>query len=358
MLTSKIQLLRTKVTMDNTNKIIVGISVGDINGIGIEIILKTFEDKRMLDFCTPVLFASTKLISYHKKNLKLNNNIHGINSIDKITHGKINLVNSWKEEVKIELGKTTKVGGEFAHKSLKAATTALKNNAIDILLTAPISKENIQSEEFNFPGHTEYLEENLDGKSLMILMTDELRIGLITGHIPISKVTETITSDLIESKVDIMHTSLKQDFSISKPKIAVLGLNPHCGDNGIIGKEDDEIIRPTIAKIKESGKLVFGPYAADGFFGSKTYKQFDGVLAMYHDQGLAPFKALSFGNGVNFTAGLSKIRTSPDHGTGFDIAGKNKANPSSFKEALFTSLQIFKNRKQYKELTKNTLKVK
>ncbi|WP_420551726.1 4-hydroxythreonine-4-phosphate dehydrogenase PdxA [Tenacibaculum aiptasiae] len=344
--------------MDNTNKIIVGISVGDINGIGIEIILKTFEDKRMLDFCTPVLFASNKLISYHKKNLKLNNSIHSINSIDKITHGKINLVNSWKEEVKIELGKTTKIGGKFAHKSLKAATTALKNDAIDILLTAPISKDNIQSEEFNFPGHTEYLEENLEGKSLMILMTDELRIGLITGHIPISQVAETITPELIEAKVDIMHTSLKQDFNISKPKIAVLGLNPHCGDKGIIGKEDDEIIRPTIAKIKDAGKLVFGPYAADGFFGSKTYKQFDGVLAMYHDQGLAPFKALSFGNGVNFTAGLSKVRTSPDHGTGFDIAGKNKANPSSFKEALFTSLQIFKNRKQHKELTKNTLKVK
>lgn len=344
--------------MDNTNKIIVGISVGDINGIGIEIILKTFEDKRMLDFCTPVLFASNKLISYHKKNLKLNNSIHSINSVDKIAHGKINLVNSWKEEVKIELGKTTKIGGKFAHKSLKAATTALKNDAIDILLTAPINKDNIQSEEFNFPGHTEYLEENLEGKSLMILMTDELRIGLITGHIPISQVAETITPELIEAKVDIMHTSLKQDFNINKPKIAVLGLNPHCGDKGIIGKEDDEIIRPTIAKIKDSGKLVFGPYAADGFFGSKTYKQFDGVLAMYHDQGLAPFKALSFGNGVNFTAGLSKIRTSPDHGTGFDIAGKNKANPSSFKEALFTSLQIFKNRKQHKELTKNTLKVK
>ncbi len=358
MFASKIQLLRTKVTMDNTNKIIVGISVGDINGIGIEIILKTFEDKRMLDFCTPVLFASNKLISYHKKNLKLNNSIHSINSVDKIAHGKINLVNSWKEEVKIELGKTTKIGGKFAHKSLKAATTALKNDAIDILLTAPISKDNIQSEEFNFPGHTEYLEENLEGKSLMILMTDELRIGLITGHIPISQVAETITPELIEAKVDIMHTSLKQDFNINKPKIAVLGLNPHCGDKGIIGKEDDEIIRPTIAKIKDSGKLVFGPYAADGFFGSKTYKQFDGVLAMYHDQGLAPFKALSFGNGVNFTAGLSKIRTSPDHGTGFDIAGKNKANPSSFKEALFTSLQIFKNRKQHKELTKNTLKVK
>ena len=344
--------------MDTTDKIIVGISVGDINGIGIEIILKTFEDKRMLEFCTPVLFASTKLISYHKKNLKMHNSIHGINSIDKIAHGKINLINSWKEEVKIQLGQTTEIGGEFAYKSLEAATDALKNNKVDLLLTAPISKENIQSDNFNFPGHTEYLEDNLEGKSLMILMTDEMRIGLITGHIPISEVATTITPELIKQKVDIMHQSLKQDFGINKPKIAVLGLNPHCGDNGIIGKEDDEIIRPTINEIKETGKLVFGPYAADGFFGSKTYKQFDGILATYHDQGLAPFKALSFGNGVNFTAGLNKVRTSPDHGTGFDIAGKNKANPSSFKEALFTSLQIFKNRNQYQELTKNSLKVK
>ncbi len=344
--------------MDNTNKIIVGISVGDINGIGIEIILKTFEDKRMLEFCTPVLFASNRLISYHKKVLNLNNNIHGIHNIEKVTHGKVNLLNVWKEEIKIEIGKTTNTAGEFAYKSLTAATSALKNNQIDVLLTAPISKENIQSEEFKFPGHTEYLEEELDGKSLMILMTDELRIGLITGHIPISEVATTITPELIKSKVEVMHNSLKNDFSINKPKIAILGLNPHCGDNGIIGKEDDEIVRPTINEIKESGKLVFGPYAADGFFGSKTYKQFDGILAMYHDQGLVPFKALSFGNGVNFTAGLSKIRTSPDHGTGFDIAGKNKANPTSFKEALFTSLQIFKNRKENEDLIKNTLKVK
>ncbi|RSC95632.1 4-hydroxythreonine-4-phosphate dehydrogenase PdxA [Tenacibaculum singaporense] len=344
--------------MDKANKIIVGISVGDINGIGIEIILKTFEDKRMLDFCTPVLFASNKLISYHKKTLRLNTSIHGITSLDKLVHGKVNLLNSWKEEVKVDLGKTTEEGGKFALKSLQAAVGALKKNQIDLIVTAPINKENIQSEEFKFPGHTEYLEENFDGRSLMILMTNELRIGLITGHIPVSKVSEAITPELIKSKVEIMYNSLKQDFNISKPKIAVLGLNPHCGDNGIIGTEDDEIIRPTITEIKETGKLVFGPYAADGFFGSKTYKQFDGVLAMYHDQGLAPFKALSFGNGVNFTAGLSKVRTSPDHGTGFDIAGKNNANPTSFKEALFTSLQIFKNRKEYQELTKNALKAK
>ncbi len=342
-------------TMDKNNKIVVGISIGDVNGIGIEVILKTFEDKRMLDFCTPVLFASNKTIAYHKKVLKVNHSIHGITSTDKIAHGKINLVNVWQEEVKMAIGQNTETGGTYALKSLVAAVEAVKQQQVDLLLTAPINKENIQSSEFDFPGHTEYLESNFEGKSLMILMTDVLRIGLITGHIPVSKVAETITPELIREKVAIMHTSLVQDFNISKPKIAVLSLNPHCGDKGVIGKEDDEIIKPTIASIQETGKQVFGPYAADGFFGSKTYEQFDGVLAMYHDQGLAPFKAISFGKGVNFTAGLHKIRTSPDHGTGFDIAGKNKANPESFKEALFTALEIHKNRTEYQNLKKNAL---
>jgi len=344
--------------MDKSDKIVVGISIGDLNGIGIEIILKTFEDKRMLDFCTPVIFGNSKVISIHKKVLKLDTHLHGIHSLDKITHGKVNLFNVWKEDVKVELGKITSNGGKYALQSLNSAVEALKNNSIDVLLTAPINKENIQSKEFKFPGHTEYLEDNLEGKSLMILMTDEMRIGLITGHIPVSKISETITPQLIEEKVEIMHKSLKQDFNINKPKIAVLGLNPHCGDKGVIGKEDDEIIRPTIQKIKETGKLVFGPYAADGFFGSKNHKNFDGILAMYHDQGLAPFKALSFGNGVNFTAGLDKIRTSPDHGTGYDIAGKGIANNDSFKEALFSNLKIFRNRKELFELEANALKTK
>lgn len=343
---------------DKTDKIIVGISIGDLNGIGIEVILKTFEDKRMLDFCTPVLFGAMKVISYHKKALNLELPVHGIASISQINHSKINVLNIWKEDVAVELGKATKISGEYAAKSLEEAVSHLKENKIDVLLTAPINKETIQSDKFTFPGHTEYLEANLEGKSLMILMTDQLRIGLITGHIPISKVAEAITPEVIKEKVNTMYMSLKTDFGITKPKIAVLGLNPHCGDNGVIGKEDDDVIRPTIAEIQESGKLVFGPYAADGFFGSETYKQFDGVLATYHDQGLAPFKALSFGNGVNFTAGLNEIRTSPDHGTGFDIAGKNKANPSSFKEALFSALQIFKTRNEYKELVKNPLLVK
>jgi 4-hydroxythreonine-4-phosphate dehydrogenase len=344
--------------MEKSEKIVVGISVGDLNGIGIEVILKTFKDKRMLEFCTPVLFGSTKTISYHKKQLNSDVQIHGITSIKQLTHNKVNLLNVWKEELPFELGKATKVSGDYAFKSLESAVKHLNDNAIDLLLTAPINKENIQSDTFNFPGHTEYLESELEGESLMILISENLRVGLITGHIPISKVSENIHSDLIKKKVEIMHKSLVEDFAINKPKIAVLGLNPHCGDKGVIGKEDDEIIRPTINEIKETGKLVFGPYAADGFFGSNTYKQFDGILAMYHDQGLAPFKALSFGNGVNFTAGLSKIRTSPDHGTAFEIAGKNQANPDSFKEALFTALEIFKKRKEYKKLTHNALEIK
>jgi 4-hydroxythreonine-4-phosphate dehydrogenase len=344
--------------MDKTDKIIVGISIGDINGIGLEVVLKTFEDKRMLDFCTPVLFGSSKVVSYHKKALSTEEPVHGITSLSQINHSKINVLNIWKEDVSIELGKPTKESGVYAAKSLQVATASLKDKNIDVLITAPINKETIQSETFNFPGHTEYLEDKLDGKSLMILMTDELRIGLITGHIPISKVAEAITPTLIKEKIATMYNSLVQDFGINKPKIAVLGLNPHCGDKGVIGLEDDEVIKPTIDEVRESGKLVFGPYAADGFFGSETYRQFDAVLATYHDQGLAPFKALSFGNGVNYTAGLSEIRTSPDHGTGFDIAGKNTANPSSFKEALFTALEIYKTRKEYKELTKSPLLVR
>jgi 4-hydroxythreonine-4-phosphate dehydrogenase len=344
--------------VDKTDKIIVGISIGDLNGIGIEVILKTFEDKRMLDFCTPVLFGATKVISYHKKALEIELPVHGIAEISQLNHSKINVLNIWKEEVSVALGQATKTSGAYAAKSLEEAVKHLKEGSIDVLVTAPINKETIQSENFNFPGHTEYLEANLEGNSLMILMTDQLKIGLITGHIPISDVAAAITPATIKEKVATMHASLISDFGITKPKIAVLALNPHCGDKGVIGKEDDEIIKPTIDEIAASGKLVFGPYAADGFFGSETYKQFDGVLATYHDQGLAPFKALSFGNGVNFTAGLNEIRTSPDHGTGFDIAGKNSANPSSFKEALFAAIAIFKTRSEYKILTKNPLLMK
>tara|TARA_R110001583_G_scaffold83631_5_gene220716 strand:+ start:3749 stop:4801 length:1053 start_codon:yes stop_codon:yes gene_type:complete len=342
--------------MNKSEKIIVGISIGDFNGIGIEIALKTFLDKRMLDFCTPIFFGSTKLISAYKKTMNINVPFNGVKDVDKAIPGKLNILNLWNEDIEINLGKPSETSGEYAFKSLDAATNALAKGEIDVLVTAPINKDNIQSENFKFPGHTEFLESKLEGESLMILMTDELRIGLITGHIPVSKVSETITSDLIKKKVEILYKTLVQDFAISKPKIAILGLNPHCGDNGVIGNEDDEIIRPTIVEIQDKGQLVYGPYAADSFFGSENYKNFDAILAMYHDQGLAPFKSLSFGEGVNFTAGLDKVRTSPDHGTAYDLAGKELANINSFKEAVFSGIQIFKTRREYKSLTENTLK--
>ena len=342
--------------MDTEDNIKVGISIGDINGIGLEVILKTFTDKRMLELCTPILFGSIKLLSHFKKERFSNIQLHGISNLDQIQDGKINVFNVWNEEVALSIGESNEVGGKYAFRSLQASVEALKSEQIDTLVTAPISKENIQSDDFKFAGHTEYLESELDGKSLMILMAGKLRVGLITGHIPVSEIAKTITPELIQSKVEVLYRTLVQDFGISRPKIAVLGLNPHCGDNGVIGKEDEEIIRPTLKLIQDKGKLVYGPFAADGFFGSKSYTQFDGVLAMYHDQGLAPFKTLSFGKGVNFTAGLNKIRTSPDHGTGFDIAGKGIAEESSFKEALFTAIDVYRKRLNYKELTQNVLK--
>ena len=344
--------------MKKNETIKVGISVGDINGIGIEIILKTFEDNRMLELCTPIIFASNKLFSTYKKELNIHTQTYGVDLVSKCVPNKINLVNVWKEQVEVEFGKETENGGKYAFLSLQAALKALNKNEIDVLVTAPINKHNIQSEDFKFSGHTEYLEANLEGESLMILMTDELKIGLITGHIPVQKIAETITPELIESKIDLMYNSLLQDFKINKPKIAVLGLNPHCGDNGVIGDEDDKLIKPTLEKIQANGKLVYGPFSADSFFGSGSYKNFDGILAMYHDQGLAPFKTLAFGKGVNFTAGLNKIRTSPDHGTAFEIAGKGVADNSSFKEAIYTAIDVFKGRLEFEELSENKLRTR
>ena len=342
--------------MNTEENIKVGISIGDINGIGMEVILKTFVDKRMLELCTPVIFGSTKLISSFKKELFPNIQLHGISNLSQIQNGKINVLNVWNEDVELSIGESSEIGGKYAFQSLQASVKALKEGEISTLVTAPINKENIQSDDFKFAGHTEYLESELEGESLMILMSGKLRVGLITGHIPISEISKTITPELIKSKVEVMYKTLVQDFGITRPKIAVLGLNPHCGDNGVIGKEDEEIIRPTLNSIQGEGKLVYGPFAADGFFGSKSYEQFDGILAMYHDQGLAPFKTLSFGKGVNFTAGLNEVRTSPDHGTGFDIAGKGIAEESSFKEALFTAIDIYRKRLNYKELTQNVLR--
>ena len=342
--------------MKNIENIVVGISIGDLNGIGAEIVLKTFEDPRMLDFCTPVIFASIKTMAFFKSHFKSEINFHSINNIDQLALGKVNVFNCWSEPVKIEFGIENKKIGEYAIKSLYASVNALKNGEIDVLVTAPINKHNIQSEDFNFPGHTDFLTQELEGESLMFMVTETLRVGLLTDHVPVKDVSTHITSELIEQKINTVYKSLEKDFKITRPKIAVLGINPHTGDNGVIGSEDDAVLRPTLQKIKEQGKLVYGPYAADSFFGSNNYKNFDAIIASYHDQGLIPFKTLSFGQGVNFTAGLSKVRTSPDHGTAYEIAGKGEANENSFKEAVFTAIQIFKNRFDYEELTSNPLK--
>ena len=337
--------------MSKQENIKVGISIGDLNGIGGEIILKTFEDQRILEFCTPILFASIKTASFLKQRFASEIIFNSIKDINRAANGKFNVFNVWAEDVKIEFGKQDSKIGRYAVKSLESAVKALKNGDIDVLVTAPINKHNIQSDKFDFPGHTDYLAQQLEGQSLMFMVTDFLRVGLLTDHVPVKEVSKYINKKLIEEKINTIYISLQKDFRINRPKIAVLGINPHTGDNGVIGKEDDEIMKPTLRAIKETGKMVFGPYAADSFFGSDNFKNFDAIIASYHDQGLIPFKTLSFGRGVNFTAGLSKIRTSPDHGTAYDIAGKGVADANSFKEAVFTAIQIFRNRKEFEELT-------
>ena len=334
----------------------VGISIGDLNGIGSEIILKTFEDSRMLEFCTPIIFASTKTMSFFKKHFESGINFHGINDLNQVLENKVNVLNVWKDNVEIAFGQEDLKAGEYAFKSLEKATEALKNDAIDVLVTAPINKLTIQSDRFKFPGHTDYLAQELGGKSLMFMVTENLKVGLLTDHVPVKDVPQHINAKLIEEKVQTVYDSLLQDFRVEKPKIAVLGINPHAGDNGVIGDEDENILKPTLLKMRDKGRLVFGPYSADSFFGSKNYKNFDAIIASYHDQGLIPFKTITFGEGVNYTAGLPKVRTSPDHGTAFEIAGKGTADESSFKAAVFMALQIFKNRREYKKLTKNPLK--
>jgi len=338
--------------------IIVGISIGDLNGIGSEVVLKTFEDSRMLEFCTPVIFANVKIISAVKKTFESTAAIHGIDTLEQIVAGKINVLNVWKEHLELNYGTNDDALGKYAIKSFVAATKALKEGKVDVLVTAPINKYNIQSDEFKFPGHTDYLNQELSGDALMFMVQDNLRVGLLTDHIPVNEVASHLTEQLITKKIETIKQSLTQDFSINKPKIAVLGLNPHAGDGGVIGKEDDALLKPVIKKLFEKGTLVFGPYPADGFFGNSQYEKFDAVIAAYHDQGLIPFKTLSFGNGVNYTAGLDKIRTSPDHGTAFDIAGKGIANHNSFKEAVFLAIDIYNSRNEYREISNNPLKTK
>ena len=342
--------------MANKQKIKVGITIGDLNGVGSEIILKTFLDARMFDFCIPVLFASHKSINFLKKHFGLGTQTYRVNDLSSVVEQKLNVLNCWNDSFSFEFGKETKEAGALALVSLEQATAALKAGEIDALLTAPINKKNIQSETFNFPGHTDYLAQELGGQALMFMVSDELKVGLLTDHVAVKDVPEAITPELIREKVAIVKQSLVQDYKLIKPKIAVLGINPHCGDSGVIGKEDDEVLRPVIAELFEEGTMVFGPYAADSFFGSDSYKNFDAIIASYHDQGLIPFKTLTFGEGVNYTAGLDYVRTSPDHGTGYDIAGKGVADVGSFQEALFAAIRIVRNRTEYNELTKNVLK--
>lgn len=345
--------------MKENKKIKVGITHGDINGIGYEVILRTFEDGQMLDLCTPVLYGSAKIAAYYRKLADIAHiQFNQISAPEESKDGLYNIINVIDEETKIETGHPSTIAGKAAFIALERAVADLRNGEIDVLVTAPINKHSIQSETFTFPGHTEYLEASLgDGnKSLMILCSEFARVALVTTHLPISKVPEAISKDGIVEKLDIFNKSLIKDFRIKKPRIAVLALNPHAGENGLLGTEEQETIIPAIEEANTKKILCFGPYAADGFWGSGQFKHFDGILAMYHDQGLAPFKTLSMENGVNFTAGLDFIRTSPDHGTGYDIAGKGIASEASFREAIYRAIDIWHNRKFYEEINRNPLR--
>ncbi len=334
----------------------IGISIGDINGIGLEVVLKTLSNPKILDICIPIIYGSSKVVSYHKNIVSIDFQFHGTRSCDRLHTDRVNIVNCWQESVNITLGKPSEQSGQYAILSLEAAVKDLKAGLIDALVTAPINKNAMKMADFPFPGHTEYLSQSLGGgESLMLMVNDDLRIGLATNHLPLGEVTPTLTKELIISKLQIFEQSLKADFGMERPTIAVLGLNPHAGDEGVLGEEEEKMIRPAVVEMKKKGMLTMGPFPADGFFGSGQYRKFDGILAMYHDQGLIPFKLLSFGNGVNYTAGLSAVRTSPDHGTAYDLAGKNEADPSSFRNALFTAIDISRNRQQYEEMTSNPL---
>lgn len=339
-------------------KPIIGISIGDINGIGPEIIIKTFADNRMLDLCTPVIFASNKVINYYRRVVEeASFNFTSTKDFSTLNPKQTNIFNCWNEEVPIQPGALTESGGKYAIRSLQVAAQCLKDGQIDALVTAPIHKSNTQVSDFPYTGHTPFLQDKFGAKDvLMLLYSHELRVGLVTEHIPVSKIASFITKERIASKVHLMKEALIKDFGIDKPKIAILGLNPHSGDDGHIGDEENQIIRPLVDNFQQQGMLVYGPYSADTFFSRGHYKHFDGVLAMYHDQGLIPFKTLAQGDGVNFTAGLSVIRTSPDHGTAFDIAGKNRADESSFREAVFQAIDLFRQRNQYLENTANPLR--
>ena len=322
----------------------IGFSIGDLNGIGGELILKIIKERNLLKSFTPIIYASAKVINFLNNHFKYLINFNEINNVEQALPYEINVLNVWTEDIEIKFGEPTKESGKYAVLSLQSSVKDLRLNIIDVLVTLPINKHNIQSNKFNFPGHTDYISNELKGESLMFMVSKELKVGLLTDHVPINKVSSLINESLIYKKINIINNSLRMDFGISNPKVAVLGLNPHTGDNGVIGTEDDTIIRPAIDNLKKSGNLIFGPYSADSFFGSKQYQNYDAIVASYHDQGLIPFKTLTFGEGVNFTAGLDRIRTSPDHGTAYEIAGKGIANPKSFEEAILTAIMIYRNR--------------
>lgn len=339
-------------------KPIIGFSCGDINGIGIELIIKTFSDSRMLDICTPVIFASNKLINFYRKTLPdVNFSFQNLRDPSRPFARQINLYNCWEEEINITPGQLTEAGGKYAVKSLQAAAHALKAKQIQALVTAPIHKKNVQSANFNFSGHTPFLKSFFEVEDVVMLMCAEnMRVGLVTEHVPVKEIAEHITRQAILKKLLILKESLQKDFSVDRPKIAVLGLNPHAGDEGLVGKEEEEQIKPAIKDAKHNNLLTFGPYSADAFFARGSYEKFDAVLAMYHDQGLIPFKSLALGEGVNYTAGLPAVRTSPDHGTAFDIAGKNKADETSFRQAIYAAVDILQQQNEYATNRANPMK--
>ncbi len=345
-------------SVEKKEKPIIGITVGDINGIGLEVILKALSHKKILDICVPVIYGSSKVVSYHKNIVALDDlTFYSQRNAERLQFDKINVVNVWQDNVNITLGKPTDQGGKYAQMSLEAAVADLKAGLINALVTAPIHKKSMQMAGFQYVGHTEYLTKEFKANdSLMLMASDNLRIGLVTAHIPLKDVAAAITKDEIINKLRIFNDTLKIDFGFERPNIAVLGLNPHAGEEGMLGEEEEKIIRPAVVECKKNGMMAFGPYPPDGFFGSGQFSKFDGILAMYHDQGLIPFKALTFDSGVNFTAGLSCVRTSPDHGTAFNLAGRDEANPSSFLHALFMAIDIYRNRKEYHELKANAVR--
>ncbi|MDP9231079.1 MAG: 4-hydroxythreonine-4-phosphate dehydrogenase PdxA [Bacteroidota bacterium] len=344
--------------MNQNKKPVIGITCGDLNGIGIELIIKTFSDNRIMDLCTPLIFGSNKVINFYRKAVpEINFSYQSTKELNRLNNKQVNIFNCWEEEVAITPGQLTDTSGNYAIKSLTAAVQALKDNMIDGLVTAPIHKKNTQSAYFNFTGHTPYLRHAFDASDVvMLLCAGDFRVALVTEHIPISEIAKQITKEVILSKLNILHQSLEKDFGINRPKIAVLGLNPHAGDEGLIGNEEATEIKPAIKEAKNNNLLVFGPYSSDAFFARSQHQKFDAVLAMYHDQGLIPFKSLAIGEGINYTAGLSIVRTSPDHGVAFDIAGKNKADASSFTSAIFECIDIINRRKEYEENRRNPLK--